>query len=174
MFQKIFDNFEQIELLTKKTNDYVDLYISIHRKIMRNTGFSRFLKNALGFKTNFQELKKVTEENKIIINKIKSDTMEFQRQNEKDLTPIQKNYLNCLLTYINSINITTDELAKVAEVLYNLNINMENVKHYDFDKIKSEYFDSVRNYRTQQRLMIDMYGELHADILSKKPIACED
>ncbi|MCK9475480.1 MAG: hypothetical protein M0R46_06170 [Candidatus Muirbacterium halophilum] len=174
MFQKIFSNFEKIETLTKKTNDYVEFYIQTHRKIMRNTGFCRFVKNALGFKTNFQELKQVTENNKSIILNIKQETMSFQKENEKNLTQIQKSYLNCLIDYINAINLTTDELAKIAEFLYNLNINVKNIKHYDFDKIKNEYSDSVRNYRTQQKLMFYMYGDLHADLLSKKPISCED
>lgn len=174
MFHKIYENFETIEKLTKKTGEYVDSYIILHRRIMRSTGFWRFLRNALGFRTNFQQLRDATGKNRIIIDNIKKSAMDFQKEKENELTPIQKKFISCLVSYINALNLTTDQLAKVAEVLYNLNINMENIRHYDFDKIQSDYLDSIRNYKAQQKLMLELYSELHADILSRKPLSCDD
>lgn len=172
-FDLISTNFEHIDRLSTRVNDLLNLYVKIHRKIMRNTGIFRVIKNALGFKTNFQVLGVKTTEINDRFEELKEETKSFMKDKNKELTTIQKKYLNNLIKYIRSLITTTKHLVTILEVLHNINISSDNINNYDFDKINGEYMECIKIYRSNMRLVQELYSDLHAEILSNMPLSCD-
>jgi len=150
------DNKVKLQTIAFEINDLLTEYITIHNKILKKAG--SFL--SLFKRVNFQEFYDDTKDILLKFNLKQREVRELKISLYDCMTHSQRNFLDCLLRYVDTLIETINLLYIKVDLLYQRSQNKISLRFKELQSVDKHYQKCINGYMRIGEELNDLYKEI--------------